>query len=389
MFRTESREYVVKASGQMSAAPFQVPATTPLRREGMGPAATVKRRRYSERERSRRQTSQPQLPGSAEAGRTTPDCGFRGGGEVSRHTVVSLFSGCGGMDLGFVGGFQFAGKHYNRLPFEIVWANDIDGRACNTYAQNLGSDHLHRGSIVDVMDTLPESADVVIGGFPCQDVSINGQRSLASGDRTVLYEQMIQVIRRCEPKVFVAENVKGLLMSHSKPFFDQMLADFSLPGYRVNYKLYLAAEYGVPQMRERVFIVGVRGRGEFAHPETQDQRITAQEALWDLENADADKARSHVWSKAQRSPEQGDRRLKADKPATTIRAEHHGNVQWHYRLDRRISLREAARLQSFPDDFSFVCAMRATERQIGNAVPPVLAWHIAKAVGGYIEPDSI
>ena len=291
------------------------------------------------------------------------------------------------MDLGFVGGFQFAGKHYSRLPFEIVWANDIDERACNTYARNLGSDHLHLGGIADVMDTLPELADVVVGGFPCQDVSINGQRSLADGDRTILYEQMIQVISRCNPRVFVAENVKGLLMSHSRPFFDQMLADFSLPGYKVNYKLYLAAEYGVPQMRERVFIIGVRGGSEFVHPETMDQRITAQEALWDLEDADTDKARSHVWSKAQRSPEQGDRRLKADKPATTIRAEHHGNVQWHYKLDRRISLREAARLQSFPDEFEFVCAMRATERQIGNAVPPVLAWHIAKAVRGYIDPD--
>ena len=96
-------------------------------------------------------------------------------------------------------------------------------------------------------------------------------------------------------------------------------------------------------------------------------------SLGDLECADEDKEWSHIWSKARRSPEQGNRRLKADKPATTIRAEHHGNVQWHYKLDRRISLREAARLQSFPDDFDFVCAMRATERQIGNAVPPVLA----------------
>ncbi len=297
--------------------------------------------------------------------------------EAEKHAVVSLFSGCGGMDLGFLGGFRFGGRLYDRLPFEVVWANDIDGLACDTYAANLGEEHLHRGSIVDVMDTLPSSADVVIGGFPCQDVSINGQRSLAGGERTILYQRMIDVIRRCRPKAFVAENVKGLLMSHGRPFFEQMLADFRLPGYTVDHKLYLAADYGVPQMRERIFIVGVRGDQPFAHPEALGWRMTAQEALADLERAAENKATAHVWSKAQRSPEQGNRRLQADKPATTIRAEHHGNVQWHYRLRRRISLREAARLQSFPDDFDFVCAMRATERQIGNAVPPVLAWHIA------------
>ena len=306
--------------------------------------------------------------------------------KMPRRTVVSLFSGCGGMDLGFRGGFSFGGSFYDRLPFDIVWANDIDGLACDTYAANLGEAHLHRGSIVDVMDTLPEAADMVVGGFPCQDVSINGRRSLANGARTILYEHMIEAIRRCRPKAFVAENVKGLLMSHGKPFFDRMLADFRLPGYTIDHKLYLAAEHGVPQRRERIFIVGVRGDAPFAHPTALAEQMTAQEALADLECADEDKQTSHIWSKAQRSPEQGNRRLRADKPATTIRAEHHGNVQWHYKLERRISLREAARLQSFPDDFRFVCAMRATERQIGNAVPPVLAWHIAKAVRDHIDP---
>ncbi len=312
-----------------------------------------------------------------EASRRRP-CGRRI--SLKKYAVVSLFSGCGGMDLGFLGGFRFGGRLYDRLPFEVVWANDIDGLACDTYAANLGEGHLHRGSIVDVMDTLPSSADVVIGGFPCQDVSINGQRSLAGGERTILYQRMIDVIRRCRPRAFVAENVKGLLMSHGRPFFEQMLEDFRLPGYTVDHKLYLAADYGVPQMRERIFIVGVRGDQPFARPEALGWRMTAQEALADLERAAENKATAHVWSKAQRSPEQGNRRLKADKPATTIRAEHHGNVQWHYRLQRRISLREAARLQSFPDDFDFVCAMRATERQIGNAVPPVLAWHVANAL---------
>ena len=289
------------------------------------------------------------------------------------------------MDLGFVGGFRSGGRHFASLPFNIVWANDVDALACRTYAANLGSDHLHQGDINEVMDTLPESADVVIGGFPCQDVSINGHRSAGSGVRTILYRRMIDVIERCQPNVFVAENVKGLLMSHGRSFFQKMLADFDLPDYTVNTRLYLAADYGVPQMRERVFIVGVRGDHEFQHPLPSHRHVTVEEALRDLEDEPEDRIKSHIWSKARRSPEQGNRRLRSDRPATTIRAEHHGNVQWHYRLDRRISLREAARLQSFPDAFSFVCAMRATERQIGNAVPPVLAWHIATKVHEHMK----
>ena len=307
---------------------------------------------------------------------------------VDTYQIVSLFSGCGGMDLGFLGGFPFGGKFYDRLPFDVVWANDLDDRACDTYALNFGHTHLHRGDIADVMDTLPESADLVIGGFPCQDVSINGQLSAQNGERTVLYRKMIEVIERCNPRAFIAENVKGLLMSHGKPFFDQMLADFAATGFNVTHHLYLAADYAVPQMRERVFIIGVKGDTPFAHPDILDERMSAQEALQDLEEIEKNPSISHIWSRAQRSPDQGERQLKADKPATTIRAEHHGNIQFHYKLDRRISLREAARLQSFPDAFAFASAMRATERQIGNAVPPVLAWHIAKAVREHLEQDA-
>lgn len=305
----------------------------------------------------------------------------------AHYDVVSLFSGCGGMDLGFVGGFRFAGRRYRAQPFEVVWANDIDRQACRTYRANLNHD-INCGDIADHMDSLPETADLVVGGFPCQDVSINGSRSVANGGRTVLYRKMIEVIERLQPHAFVAENVKGLLMSHGKSFFDEMLEDFAATGYTVSHRLYLAADYGVPQMRERVFIVGVKD-GDYTHPDRIDGRMTAKEALRDLEEKPENPGISHVWSKAQRSPDQGSRKLKADQPSTTIRAEHHGNVQWHYSKHRRISLREAARLQSFPDDFEFPCAMRATERQIGNAVPPVLAWHIAESIREHLEAGTV
>ena len=108
--------------------------------------------------------------------------------------------------------------------------------------------------------------------------------------------------------------------------------------------------------------------------------MTSEEAISDLEQREESEAINHVWSRAERSAEQGNRRIKADRPSDTIRAECHGNIQYHYRLSRRLSMREAARLQSFPDNFIFMAKLRETERQVGNAVPPILAWHIAKAV---------
>ena len=301
--------------------------------------------------------------------------------ETDTRTVASLFSGCGGMDLGFVGGFNFLGTAYAPLANRIIFANDISEAACLTYQENLGHG-IQATDIEDAMRQLPRRCDILIGGFPCQDVSVNGQRQAAKGQRTVLYRKMIEAIERTRPKVFVAENVRGLL---SCEFGDRVLSDFDLPGYAVTTKVLLASSYGVPQNRERLFIVGVRGRRPFRFPEPSvDVPITAKAAISDLENEPEDPDIKHVWSRAKRSPEQGSRTLKADAPATTMRAEHHGNVQWHYSLPRRISLREQARFQSFPDDFHFPCAMRETERQIGNAVPPVLAWNLAKAIGDQV-----
>lgn len=180
-------------------------------------------------------------------------------------STISLFSGCGGLDLGFVGGFKSLNKRYRRLPFNVIWANDIDRAACETYRKNIG-DHIHCGDIWHVMETLPQSADVVIGGFPCQDVSINGRGMGANGQRTNLYKAMLEVVRRTRPSIFIAENVKGLMMQKHRRYRDQIVEDFKNLGYTVGYDLYLAANYGVPQMRERVFIVGTRNGAYFAPP---------------------------------------------------------------------------------------------------------------------------
>jgi DNA (cytosine-5)-methyltransferase 1 len=296
-------------------------------------------------------------------------------------TAVSMFSGCGGMDLGFTGGFEVFGRRYKSLPFEVVWANDLSGAACKTYRRNLGHE-IHRGDVWDLLDTLPKSADVLMGGFPCQDISVNGKRAGVNGSRSGLYKAMIEAIRRVNPKVFVAENVKALL--RHPVWLEQVVNDFNGLGYKLHYQLYAAADFGVPQTRERVIFVGTRSDVRPYAPPTPERSpanwITAKEAIGDLENMEQNPAVNHIWSFAEISPEQGNRKLIANRPGYTIRAECHGNIQWHYRLPRRISMREAARFQSFPDRFIFVCGLRETERQVGNAVPPVLAWHVANSV---------
>lgn len=300
-------------------------------------------------------------------------------------TVVSLFSGCGGMDLGFVGGFDFLNKHYAKTGFDIIWANEISPAACKTYRANLG-DYIVEGDINEKINNLPTAADVVVGGFPCQDISINGKMLGVNGKRSSLYTYIVEAVKRIHPKVFVAENVGGLLLKQNEYSLQKILSDFNSLGYNLNYQLYHAEDYGVPQTRERVIFVGTRkDLPQFVPPKPlASAPITAKAALEDLEDYPHDRTFSHIWSNAAVSGEQGNRRLIADRPGYTIRAECHGNIQFHYSLPRRISMREAARIQSFPDSFSFPCGLRETERQIGNAVPPVLAWYIANAVKNVI-----
>jgi DNA (cytosine-5)-methyltransferase 1 len=204
---------------------------------------------------------------------------------------------------------------------------------------------------------------------------------------------MVEAIRLVRPKVFVAENVKGLLMKSRKESLETIMKDFNALGYEVSYQLYHAADYGVPQTRERVFIVGTDSHtGRFTPPlpeRRQQDWITASEAIDDLRTMQPKEEFNHIWSHANASKEQGNRRLLKDRPGFTIRAECHGNIQFHYELPRRISMREAARIQSFPDEFVFDAKLRETERQIGNAVPPVLAWHIAQSVQKCLLHDGL
>lgn len=296
------------------------------------------------------------------------------------------------MDLGFRGDFDFLGNTYHRLPFDVVWANDFNKYACKTYRKNL-SEHIICGDVFDNFDSLPDYADVVIGGFPCQDFSTAGRREGLAGGRGFLFRAIEETLRRVKPRIFVAENVPGLLHKTHKDALELIMSAFCSVGYNVQYKVLKAAGFGVPQRRERVFFVGVSNAedSEFTYPDPvldPENWITAKQALQDLETLERDAAINHIWSVTAYVPTSWTKGLKADMTPPTLLANSHGQAPFHYLLPRRISIRESARLQSFPDGFIFDSKLRNSEIQVGNAVPPVLAWHIAKSVQDFLQKSQ-
>jgi len=309
--------------------------------------------------------------------------------------VVSLFSGCGGLDLGFRGDFTYHGKYYEPHNYEIVWANDYEPKSCQTYRNFFKTDHIVCGDFTELVkkpDTIPD-CDVILGGFPCQDFSVAGKRLGFSAKRGKLYLSMRDLIIAKKPMAFVAENVKGLLNIGQGEVIKIIEKDFSDAGYKVSLKLYHTADYGVPQTRERVIIIGIRNdiNAHFVPPEPTHTKnptlfahkpwVTVKEAIDDLADLPEGAFPTHYWSKAKLfEGTQGNSTISPDKPGPTMRAEHHGNIEFHYKGHRRLSAREAARIQSFPDNFEFFKSTSDAYRQIGNAVAPVFGWHIAKAL---------
>jgi DNA (cytosine-5)-methyltransferase 1 len=185
---------------------------------------------------------------------------------MERLKVVSLFCGCGGMDLGLTGGFSYLGNYYGRSIFDIVFAVDNDPYCTKIYNRNFE----HGCQVKDVkdlhIDALPE-LDVLIGGFPCQSFSISAQNPPRLGykdDRGMLFFEMVKILKNKQPRFFIAENVKGLLSANGGKAFPMILEQFRGAGYHVTYKLLNAADYGVPQKRERVIIMGFRNIDDFS-----------------------------------------------------------------------------------------------------------------------------
>lgn len=397
--------------------------------------------------------------------------------------VLSLFAGAGGMDLGF-----------KNAGYDIIWANDIDADSVRTYKRNIG-DHIFHGDIEKIKnDKIPANIDIVIGGFPCQGFSIANKSRHIDDSRNKLYKQMLRIVKDKKPKYFVAENVGGILTLGKGAVIQKIIKDFKSIGYKVDYKLLNAADYGVPQSRKRVFIIGNRLGLENPYPQQTHQipstkktlfedilekQITTKEAIGFLEKVSTTNKtiyiknriiHNHVadtnvhdefwgrkypihqfdicdylkkWRKISGistkkvdehfgyahtaghwfrkdnnsgsipNPDdwKGLKKLlgfdnKYDKQVTTlvkkkIQFEQSLRItNWdtpsdtltatspeiHVNLKRRLSVRECAILQTFPDDFIFEgSTYRSMHKQIGNAVPVLLAEKVAKGIKKIIE----
>jgi DNA (cytosine-5)-methyltransferase 1 len=305
--------------------------------------------------------------------------------------LVSMFSGCGGLDLGFRGDFDFRGKRYQNLGFDFLGAYDFDDKAIATYRQNVH----HLADVLDLSSYDPAelpAADILVGGFPCQDFSSCGpQRGLGS-ERGQLYNALVKYMRHHRPKMVVAENVKNLEFMQKGEVLEFIMNEFRGCGYRVEMWRLYAPDYGVPQTRTRIFIVCVRDdvQGFPLKPEAlfSDAHRSIRWAIDDLKGiSDETVPNQSQYFKASRAKKgngQGDETSKAEQPGYTVRANAKSRIQFHYELDRRLTVRECARLQTFPDDFSFPYSNSQNVKMIGNAVPPMLAHVVATSVAEFL-----
>ena len=303
--------------------------------------------------------------------------------------VVSLFSGAGGLDLGFI----LAGHN-------IIWANDLYSDAVATYKRNIGN-HIIEKDIKDIPSDEIPNCDIVIGGFPCQGFSVANTKRNTKDERNSLYKELLRVIKDKQPKFFLAENVKGIMSLNKGNTFKMILDDFSSLDYTVKYKVLNSADFGVPQVRERVIIVGVRSdiNYTFQYPEPTNSKdgndgnpqwVSVINAIGNLPNPDEpNNLFNHTYSKYKLNFNGyiGHRPIDPNKPAPTVtaRGDNKGGVVIlpHPNGLRRMTCRELATIQSFPIDFEFMGNNSSVYRQIGNAVPVLMAYHVARQFNDY------
>lgn len=306
--------------------------------------------------------------------------------------VVSLFSGAGGLDLGFI-----------NAGFNIVWANDFDKDAVKTYQNNIG-DHIVYGKIEDIPTSSIPDCDIVIGGFPCQGFSQANRLRFEDDDRNKLYLEFLRVVQDKQPKFFFAENVRGILSLGGGEAINKIEHDFASAGYKMKKKLFNTADFGVPQARWRVILVGTRTDIAFDYEYPVESHtsptkaginglekwVTIGEALSNIPEPDEEhNLINHIYSqyKVTNRNFTGHRKTDPDKPSPTILARGNGKggvcaIQ-HPKNHRRMSIRESAIIQSFPLHHEFFGSMTSCYRQVGNAVPAKFAYSIANQLKDY------
>jgi DNA (cytosine-5)-methyltransferase 1 len=318
---------------------------------------------------------------------------------TKKYKIASLFSGCGGMDLGAEKGLLYLSKRFKKHPVETVYATDFDKSICDVYNANFPLK-------IDVRDIrelkskdVPDH-DILTGGFPCQSFSVVAQNPRRLGykdDKGKLFFEMCRILKDKKPSVFVAENVKGLLSANKGEAFPLIIKEFERAGYHIKYKILNASHYGVPQKRERVFIVGfkdkkVHDRFEFPKPVTENNPVPLSMIV--LPNHEVEekfyfsaKAVNGMSSTKHSKTMNKGRVQKLHEPSNTVGA-HLAKVSLNstdpvlqvngrYRMFTPL---EVARIQSFPDSFVLPGSRTTNYKALGNAVAPVVMWHVTKKI---------
>ncbi len=352
---------------------------------------------------------------------------------MSKYNVVDLFCGCGGLSKGF-----------ENAGFNVILGVDNDNSSLNTFEKNHKGSRVLNGDLsapetFDIIENLlnGQTVDVVVGGPPCQGFSLSGPRNFED-DRNKLYLAMINAVKRLSPKAFVLENVPGMGTLYNGAIKEEVIRRFVAMGYNVSTMVMCAADYGVPQIRKRLIFVGIK-KSEFNFPKptrTRDNYVSCGDALSDLpsrENYLGDEIDEYQamplsdYQKLMRLnqeilfnhvatnhtqlvkdvialvPEGGNykdlpegvgtsrkfneawTRYHSKKPSKTIDTGHRNH--FHYRYNRVPTIRENARLQSFTDDFIFYGTKTQQNRQVGNAVPPLLGQALAEQILTYLSKE--
>lgn len=319
--------------------------------------------------------------------------------------VVSLFSGCGGAECGMLGGFIFNHREYAQLPYELIYAVDIDQKALNTHKLNFDCDATVCEDIRNICEYEIPDHDVLVGGFPCQSFSTVNPTKDPFDDRANLYKEMVRIISAKKPKVFIAENVKGFMTLHKGSIYLRVKEAFENAEYTVYSALINAADYGVPQRRERVIMVGVRNDIRktfvFPNPTTRQSPVPLSVAVKDLAISESKyyfSKRAVLGMKNAKNNMKRGLAQNLNEPCLTVTS-HLAKVSLNSRdpvllvdpdkeLYRRFTPREAACIQSFPDTFQFAGSDSDAYRQIGNAIAPVMFWHIAEKIAHLLDLSS-
>jgi len=351
---------------------------------------------------------------------------------MNKLNAIDLFCGAGGLSYGF-----------EKAGFNILLGIDNDKKALETFELNHNGAKSICGDITEISykeHIAPllngKKIDVIIGGPPCQGFSLSGPRNF-NDPRNKLYLSYIRLVSEIQPKAFVIENVPGLVGLFNGEVKDNIIKTFAEMGYDVKYKILCAADYGVPQNRKRVVFVGVKGINTFDYPEIQTEQVTCEMALSDLpplvdvlgeevQNYEtkplnayqkimrehSSNVRNHIAAthsekvqhiislvpdggnykdlpdeyKTSRNFHVAWTRFNSQKPAPTIDTGHRHH--FHYKYNRVPTVRECARIQSFPDDFVFLGNKTQQFRQVGNAVPPIMAQRIAEKMLQLLESED-